>query len=70
MTDGALKEKVEINNNLLKKNEEIKLYYEYEVETLKKKVLELEFELEESRGKLIGMAAELNMLANENALKT
>ena len=70
MTDGALNEKVEINNNLLKKNEEIKLYYEYEVETLKKKVLELEFELEESRGKLIGMAAELNMLANENALKT
>lgn len=54
----------------LKKNESLKLYYEYELETYKKKLYELEREAEEGRQRSRDSHHELEVLRKETHLKS
>ena len=58
------------NDKLAKRNEETKVFYEYELQNLKSKVNELELENEDHREKGKQILAELDMVSEENELKT
>ena len=67
---GSLEQREEELEEAGKKNQEVKLFYEYELETFKKKLLDLEMEAEELSRQLSHELRDKEVLIRENHIKT